>query len=120
MKLSQATEQDKIKASAELDEPQQHWEIILDPDCVTKVVGWRYPAGRGYIKAKPYLTRYDAIIPLIQKQDHATKIKIKEMVRRIAKSDYGWISGGYFFKSNLLWQGNNIRQAIDQAREKGK
>ena len=60
-------EQDQIRAIAELDEPHQKWDHILDPDGKTWVIGFRYPAHRGYIPAKDYLHSYDAIIPVIRK-----------------------------------------------------
>lgn len=69
-----------IKALAELDEPNAKWEHILDPDGKTWVVGQRYSAHRGYIPAKNYLASYDAIIPLIQKQDGETKNLVEDYI----------------------------------------
>ncbi len=76
-----------IKAVAELDEPHQKWEHILDPDCKTHVVGYRYPAHRGYIAAKPYLSSRDAIIPVIEKRVKGLN-QMNKFLSSLCKKDF--------------------------------
>lgn len=62
-------EQDQIKVLAELDDPQHKWEITHFQS-LDVLVGYRYPAGTGWIFSKPYLTSRDAVTPVIEKRDY--------------------------------------------------
>lgn len=55
------TEEQQRIAIAQDVLPQQKWERILDPDGKTWVIGYRYPAGRGYILAPDYLHDLNAM-----------------------------------------------------------
>jgi hypothetical protein len=75
MKLSQLTQSDKIKLAAELD----GWLYFDDPKdnlkCASGVHQW-FSTNHGCCSPTcfdNYATSYDAIIPLIQKQDDETK-----------------------------------------------
>lgn len=62
------TEADQIRAIAELDGIIPFWHEGNKSWCAGLTTD-------SHISFKPYFTSYDAIIPLIQKQDDETKIK---------------------------------------------
>ena len=70
------TTQEIIKACAELD----GWRrgTFKDLGYATDTVIWISPDGNGYEQLPHYTTSYDAIIPLIQKQEYAIRADIFE------------------------------------------
>ena len=67
------TREEKIKVLAELD----GWHGVHSNH--NKVVGWPGPNHIGFLtEVPPYLTSYDAIIPLIQKQPKEIRLKMFE------------------------------------------
>ena len=73
------TTQDQIKALAELD----GWKQNIDEAQLSWKETWSSPANNfktyfRFTELPRYLTSYDAIIPLIQKQDNETRCSISE------------------------------------------
>ena len=97
MKLSSLTTIDKIKLAAELD----GWTELENNKSNTGLIGYRYQHKYAKLTGKElipnYATSYDAIIPLIQKQDDTLinkfiyTLQIDILKRRpIVGSDEAW------------------------------
>lgn len=77
MKLTKATEQDKIKALAELDGWTNIHLEVWDCEIGSELVGITPDSkADAPIRINSYLTSYDAIIPLIQKQHKHVRIAL--------------------------------------------
>ena len=89
-KLSQLTHQDKIKLAAELDRRKLHAEC--DHEGVAYPSFWRHDNDEVALcyKDSPedFATSYDAIIPLIQKQNGGIKFGVEDYIELVMGSCY--------------------------------
>jgi len=88
MKLSELSPEQKTRLLAELD----GWTGVQYNSAekgFQKMIGI-HPANqsRQYELCKPYLTSYDAIIPLIQKLDDCAKVRVEDCLESIMQTCY--------------------------------
>ncbi len=83
------TTDEKIKALAELDgwSQEQVFEQSFSDPSKQVTSGFRWCKGGVKLRRAPdYLTSYDAIIPLIQKQDIYIRNKVEDVIEETAPS----------------------------------
>jgi len=87
-------DQDQIKAIAELDGWKQTEQDRQSLIAWSEVYGEHYIDDEEYHGVPPYLSSRDAIVPVIEKQGHETKIDVINKLAEMLGIDSDWSEQG--------------------------